>query len=103
METMSKVTTGTAIRKWLASTLVILLLVGLSVSAGEPEFVGPVRIDWGKKVFTDLSGIGVVGKFLVVASDEAKHSVHVLGRHNGGYQYLDNVRLSKGDEELDLE
>jgi hypothetical protein len=103
METVSKVTAGTSIRRWLVSAFAILLLFGLSISAGEPPFVGPVTINWGEKEFTDLSGIGTIGKRLVVCNDESHHSVHVLELRNGGYKYLDNVRLSEGEDELDLE
>lgn len=103
METVSRVTTGRSTRSWLASPLAILVLVGLPVNAGEPQLVGPVNIDWGDKEFTDLSGIGVVGKFLVVCDDESRHSVHVLESQNGGYKHFGHVRLTEDDEELDLE
>jgi Protein of unknown function (DUF3616) len=80
-----------------------LFLVRFSTSAGEPQLVGPVTIDWGDKSFSDLSGIGVVGKYLVVCNDESHHSVHVLELQNAEYKYHGHVQLSKGDEELDLE
>src|SRR5262245_33293516 len=103
METVSKLTTGTTTRRWLAVALAVLLPVSLSVGAGEPHLVRSVTIDWGGKEFKDLSGLGIVGKFLVVCNDESRHSVHVLELRNGEYKYLDNVRLIKGEDELDLE
>jgi hypothetical protein len=89
--------------KWLAGTLSMVLATVLLAGTSEPEVVQLVRIDWRGKEFTDLSGLGIVGKYLLMANDESKHSVHVLEEITGGYKYLDPIRLANGDDELDLE
>src|SRR5262245_7768407 len=103
MEAASRVTAGRPIRRSPANALAVSLLLALCAGAAEAESVGPVTIDWGGKEFTDLSGIGVVGKFLVVCNDESRHSVHVLESRNGGYKHSGHVRLTEDDDELDLE
>ena len=103
MNMKSNILAGPSIRICVAISLAIFLLLGLSAKTGEPQFGALVAIDWNGKKFRNLSGVSVVGKFLVVADAESEHSVHVLESRGGGYRYLDNIKLSKGEDELDLE
>lgn len=52
-----------------------------------------------------LSGAAVVGKFLLVVSDEAKHptAVQVLNEDDASYKAGKTVELPAGDDEVDLE
>jgi hypothetical protein len=52
-----------------------------------------------------LSGAAVVGKFLLVVSDEAKRptAVQVLKKDGGSYKVGGSVELPAGDDEVDLE
>src|SRR5262249_47943437 len=50
----------------------------------------------------DVSGVGVVGDFLVICSDEVS-VVQVLGKDGTGYKVVADVVLGKPDEETDIE
>lgn len=85
--------------------LTVLLMAACRSEASDPKSAQAVEIKWpADKEFTNLSGIAVVGNYLVVVDDESHQAVYVLERHNSGYRYFGKVRLAEQDDgELDLE
>src|SRR5262245_44819473 len=81
----------------------LALLLACSAAAGELTVVERLVFDGDIPAADNIIALGIVGDYLVVGSDEAKHAVHVLKRHDKGYRAFGKVRLSDEDDELDIE
>lgn len=103
MATALRLAAGSFFQSRLTRSLALLLLPGLYIGAAEPQLLGPVTIDFGKHSFTDLSGVGIVGKFMVVCDDEDHQFVHLLEAKDGAYKYVRRLQLADDEGELDLE
>lgn len=82
-----------------AESLSLTDFAGVALHGAAVEFHGSVA---GSK---NLSGVAVVGDFLLVVSDEAKDptTVQVLSRDGAAYRVAGDVRLPAGNGEVDLE
>jgi hypothetical protein len=85
--------------------LAVGLTAGLAPSAPKPELtrIGPVEFRGEVKGELDVSGVAVVGKYLVIAADETPLAQVLRKDSDTQYTVIHDVPLGAPDHELDLE
>jgi len=80
----------------------LALILAPPAWGGELTELGPVEFEGSIFKSKNISGIGIVGDFLIIGPDEG-NKVQILRHHDDRYKLIGDVVLGKDGKEIDIE